>query len=427
MLFSYMGTKKAIAPLVAQQIAMCKGGPLLDLFCGVGCIAEALKGTREIWLNDVQMFAYTVAKSAFTSKSSIQYINIRTKFCEHYYRNFDKLSLSWGELFRHEAALVAAVNFLDLKDFYSTFPSVLNNSTLESDRISRVSSPFMFPFNLFVIAYSGTYLGVRQAAEADSLRYAISMMKLDGSIGPEEESWLLLGLCKAVSKTCTTTGHFAQYLTINSNNRKYYIKKRNINLLNTFENEISTCSPVGDAIWRSENRAYNCDAVSLLTQLINSGYRPGVIYADPPYTEDQYSRYYHLYETIIKYDYPPVASKARYRDDRYRSCFSLKTKVNDSMSKLIELCSQLQADLVLSYPKKGLLPDSEVNITKILNEHYDFVDTIRFADHTHSSFGASTTSSKQNVVELIFSARNTQHRGVKTFSRSKVMGHAIND
>ena len=30
--------------------------------------------------------------------------------------------------------------------------------------------------------------------------------------------------------------------------------------------------------------------------------RPAIIYADPPYTDDQYSRFYHLYETALLYD-----------------------------------------------------------------------------------------------------------------------------
>ena len=86
------------------------------------------------------------------------------------------------------------------------------------------------------------------------------------------------------------------------------------------------CPPIGSAGWRSRNRVFAQDANSLLAELCHLPDRPAVIYADPPYTDDQYSRYYHLYETLLYYDYPEALGTGRYRPDRFRSQYSLKTR-----------------------------------------------------------------------------------------------------
>src|SRR4051812_13184491 len=67
---SYMGTKKQLAPVVAQLVAQCPNGPLLDLFSGVCAVGEAVSPTRQVWNNDAQIFASTVAKAFFKSKDA---------------------------------------------------------------------------------------------------------------------------------------------------------------------------------------------------------------------------------------------------------------------------------------------------------------------------------------------------------------------
>jgi adenine-specific DNA-methyltransferase len=48
------------------------------------------------------------------------------------------------------------------------------------------------------------------------------------------------------------------------------------------------------------------------------------VYADPPYAPVHYSRFYHALETLVKYDYPAIEHKGRYRIDRHQSPFSQK-------------------------------------------------------------------------------------------------------
>ena len=75
-------------------------------------------------------------------------------------------------------------------------------------------------------------------------------------------------------------------------------------------------APEGNAKWRKGNRTFRREAIRLLQELPQSKTRPSVVYADPPYTRDHYSRYYHLLDTLLLYDYPDPVGKGQYRLDR---------------------------------------------------------------------------------------------------------------
>ncbi len=64
---SYMGTKRQLAPHVAEIIADDRDGPLLDIFSGVSAIGSFIAPARPIWCNDAQLFAFTVAEAFFVA------------------------------------------------------------------------------------------------------------------------------------------------------------------------------------------------------------------------------------------------------------------------------------------------------------------------------------------------------------------------
>jgi adenine-specific DNA-methyltransferase len=84
-----------------------------------------------------------------------------------------------------------------------------------------------------------------------------------------------------------------------------------------------------------------------------------VIYADPPYTRDHYSRFYHVLETMCLRDNPGVsqvtkngkvvASRGLYREDRHQSPFCIRSLAPKAFSNLFETAKQHNLPLVLSY------------------------------------------------------------------------------
>ena len=75
-----------------------------------------------------------------------------------------------------------------------------------------------------------------------------------------------------------------------------------------------------------------------------------------------------------------------------------------SMNHLIEKSSEIGSDFMLSYPAKGLLGNSIEAISGLLRKYYSKIEIINQFTHSHSSFGASNTRSRNEATELIFLA-----------------------
>jgi adenine-specific DNA methylase len=85
----------------------------------------------------------------------------------------------------------------------------------------------------------------------------------------------------------------------------------------------------------------------------------GGFYADPPYTRDHYSRYYHVLETMACHDVPNIASMRKgnvsklsrglYRLDRHQSPFCIKSQAPGAFEELFAGVNKLQVPLILSY------------------------------------------------------------------------------
>lgn len=112
------------------------------------------------------------------------------------------------------------------------------------------------------------------------------------------------------------------------------------------------------------------------------------MYADPPYCSVHYSRFYHILETFVKYDYPVIKYDGRYRDDRYQSPFCISTKVKDAFRVMFNKLKNKDCELVLSYSNSGttmisletLLAECYSIFNNIENNRaYDFMDEIKNA------------------------------------------------
>ena len=60
-----------------------------------------------------------------------------------------------------------------------------------------------------------------------------------------------------------------------------------------------------------QNKTYNLDYKKLLK--LKELKDVETFYLDSPYSGEQYSRFYHILETLVKYDNPEVLFKAKYR------------------------------------------------------------------------------------------------------------------
>ncbi|WP_342361899.1 DNA adenine methylase [Terrarubrum flagellatum] len=402
---SYMGTKRALAAAVAEIVERGRAGPFLDVFAGMCAVGTAVSPSRSIWSNDAQLFASTVARAFFCSSELPPDVTASaTVTHDSFARNEIELCRRFeNELELEEKAIADGT----VKAFVAAEEACLARYEDSNDEISRLRRhPTTFPHRLFSTIYAGTYLGLRQCIQVDSLHFSITELASQNKISEDARRWYLLALCKAVSRCSTSTGHFAQFLSIKAKTKKRYARQRSKSIVHEWMIALGELSPFRSRRWRSANRVFCGDALDLLFKVKDSAEKPSVIYADPPYTDDQYSRYYHLYETILLYDYPKTSSKARYREERSVSSFSVKREVASSIDLLISRSSEAGADLVLSYPTNGLLENSRTAIPDMLARHYRRVDAPMSFEHVHSTMGASKGEASSSVTEMVYRASN---------------------
>lgn len=402
----YMGTKKYLAASVAEVVQKCRSGPLLDVFSGMCSVGEAIGTNRSVWNNDVQIFASEVATAFFTSKS----LPPATNFVIHrlqndFLNNKAALQDRFNKRIKLEQEALLSNDAEKITSHQSNYSHVGNCPDLESEREFLAKNTSTFPYRLCSITYADGYFSLAQSIEIDSIRYAIDAALKNAVINTEEQRWLVIALCQATLKLSTTTGHFAQHLNPNANNINYIVAQREKSVWFTWIDSIAALSPIGSSNWRRENKAYNEDCLSLLSKMKKIKAKPSVIYADPPYTDDQYSRYYHVWETIVLYDYPTSTNAGRYRPNRFVTPFSHKTKVVNAMRELIASCHEIGSDLILSYPNNGLLIQVGANPLEMLKECYKNVSNTYSIDYQHSTMGGSKGYAKQAVKENIYWAK----------------------
>jgi adenine-specific DNA-methyltransferase len=402
---SYMGTKKALAPDVAEVVAGCRSGPMLDLFAGMCSVATAVAKDRQVWCNDIQSFAALSAAAFFTSRWTIPDKDIITGLvAPRYARNQKVLAGKLKPHLQRESDAFESRQANLVRRAELNMPHVQTSAALESERRVRLRGQRTLPYCLFSITYAGSYFGLKQCGEIDSIRFALDDLLHTGDISFEQHRWLLLALCQAISKVATTTGHFAQPMTIKPSTTDRYLAQRRRSVFAEWLDAQDDCTPVGTSAWRRANRVFQSDAVSLLNTLwlLKSG--PAVVYADPPYTADQYSRFYHVYETLLKYDYPESTGTGRYRGGRFVSDFSCGSTVVTALDKLASACARLGSSLVLSYPANGLIERSTQKVPTILRRHFRRVEIAVRKRHRHSSMGAASGTQGHAVTEIIYLA-----------------------
>ena len=240
-------------------------------------------------------------------------------------------------------------------------------------------------YDFFVKNYTDTYFSGYQCLDIDSFRYAIEQIE-DTQLKCYYLTLLMSAMCKAQS----TTGHFAQYM---DKEHKRIIPLRQLSIYDLF---FDKANDFDDFVTEGLNNLnYNLDYKILFKENIMSEVK--CFYLDSPYTTDQYSRFYHVLETICKYDNPELEHKAKYRTDRIQSNFCYKKSVANEFEYIINFCKNKNAKLVISYSNHGIISVEE--LTEIAKKYYNNV-TVKSVDFNHSSQGNGTIEIKEVLLIL---------------------------
>jgi adenine-specific DNA-methyltransferase len=109
----------------------------------------------------------------------------------------------------------------------------------------------------------------------------------------------------------------------------------------------------------------------------------------------------------VRYDYPNVRYKGRYRTDRHQSPFCIKTQVEDAFREMFVRIKERECNLVLSYSNTGMI--DRIDLMNIAYEifGYDYFIHIRDISYEHSTMGRREDKSRHVKECLILAERKT--------------------
>jgi len=378
----YMGSKRKILDFVIGSINdIYKDGMVCDLFAGTSVLSGALGKLVPIHSNDIQEY------SAILSKT--------------YLSNYDWQQISNTLL---EDVLIAASEhvkvfkekYSNLNYTYSAEMKIKQFIQLEKKQQKLLDHNFDGSlYHLFTKYYSGTYWSFEQCLWIDALRRVAEDYK-DTPV----YYVILSSLMYSMSYCSQSTGHYAQYRDAKSESSKNDIliyRLRDIRLY--FETKFNQLKQ------HLGSNSLNHTITSLDYRKCLDIMEPGtLVYADPPYAFVHYSRFYHAIETLVKYDYPQVDHKGRYRSDRHQSPFGRRTEVKQAFQALFLGVRMKKSNLVLSYSNTGMIALEEImQIAKdIMGKNYDV--SYKEQDYKHSTMGRSDDKSK-DVKEYLVIAK----------------------
>lgn len=396
MVVRYMGTKRHMADHVRDAIAdLGPVGRVVDLFSGMGSVAESLQETASVVTNDAMSFTAALSRARFTGADrNTNSADVVEHLRDVYETRGRELEREFKAELKREAVALDGSR-ADLLDYMGKAQHVGNSGAWRRAARGAAQSSGSDHYSLASLYFSAGYLSLRQANQVDALRAAI-----DAHPHLDERDWLLSAWIAAASVLVNAPGHTAQFLRPNSSSaHSRIVRTWNRSVWEEFSVALDTVSQIGTETWRQDNSVYVGDALDLVSagELRDIG----TVYADPPYTKDQYSRYYHMYETLYRYDFPDSSGVGRNRSDRFATGFSLKSAVVASFHDLCRNVARMRVPLVISYPSSGLLGDAGESVSTIARQYFSNVRTLSF-NANHSTMGASTGASKKLATENLY-------------------------
>ncbi|MBS1887511.1 MAG: DNA adenine methylase [Actinobacteria bacterium] len=408
----YMGNKFDLAREVAGLIERFDPArPLVDLFGGMCSVAGAVSGSgRRVWVNDAQNYARLVARCLLQSQDYPPGRERSVPALTPAYRaNLKELNARFERELAAERRLVAAGGSASaFRQAQEKWRHVGNDRQLAHEaRALRDGTVESQPYRLATITFAWGYFGLRQAVEIDSMRAAIDAAGSQGDLSEDEAAWCRFALLQTCSRVASAPGHFAQFLTGATTASVERIRSaRRRSVWDGTLDDLSTLAPFGTKRWRRRNRVLTCDTLTIWPTLDAEGLGKAVFYADPPYSKEQYSRFYHVLETLELYDYPEAEGTGRYRPDRLNTPLARKRGVLDATRTICGAISEREGVLLLSYPSTGLLTrELGVDISALLGEYFQKVEMPISRPSKHSTLGARHGAAVRDVTEFVWLAQ----------------------
>lgn len=358
----YLGSKARIADWLIRHIRRRFPATLrfVDLFSGTGAVSlQAIRAGYQVLANDLQPYSTVVLQSLLLAgRDGLPGAATDLPALKATERLLANGRSGARDLLAREDQFV---NSLSTRSWdwraYQRFcqdTPLVSGTSVETQQLRAHGG-----WDLFTRYYANTYFGVRQCLQLDALReYAES---LDDDL----KSHVVAAAVSAMTYGVSSTTHLAQFLKPTSEVRaRNLVRTRRFDFIEAVRDRLIGLHLL--PLPRRRARVLGLDFKDALGSVQLD--RSTVVYADPPYFKEHYSRYYHVLDTFCLYDYPMLTHNprlggttvGRYRQERSVSDFGLRSSVKRAFSDLLQVTSAAGAPVALSYANTSLLSSREL-------------------------------------------------------------------
>lgn len=303
---NYIGSKFRLLEFLESSIKRVVGDDyctFCDLFAGTGTVGAHFKKLgHNVISNDAQYYSYVLNNHLLCNNKKNSFKGLWSEIPE----------LEFVKAKNREKVVCDYLNNLPLVEGF-IYKNYTSGGTINSENVR-------------------TYFTDENGKICDTIRIKIESWKTLKKITKNEYFFLLSCLIEATDKRANTASVYGAFLK--------EFKKVSLERIEMV--------PLETIVSKTKNKVYNSD-INLLIRNLNCD----IIYLDPPYNTRVYSDYYHLLETIAKYDNPEITGKTGNRKERILSDYSSKSKVKKAFEDLIKNCRAKY--IFLSYNNEGLL------------------------------------------------------------------------
>lgn len=429
----YLGSKQRLAQTIADVIDEAAPGTsrVGDLFAGSSVVSAVLGARRPVTAVDVQAYSTALSHAVLLGRAD-EFSKLTSDTwlpqCAEIQEYLEKLLapllafecaaeehavkgdaerlnqlIEFGSIAVHEQRPLAGIP-AELAKLLSTAAKSLGKSRLSSSQLTATRY------------FAGPYFSYKQAIALDAICASTNAL----GTGTERASQAVL--LSTASEIVNTVGkQFAQPMKLMKANGRIpplllqrALRDRGLSAVDVFREWA--------ARWQihalGENHAHHIMRGDV-TEFVRSDKECRAYYADPPYTIDHYSRFYHVLETLALRDSPHLDEMKKrgkmavlrgiYRAGRYQSPFCIQREAPNAFDQLIGATRSRKAPLVMSYSpfdeeeghRPRLLALSE--LIAIAKKHYPRVSVMEIDEHSHRRLNtkSANTSIRSDAERLI--------------------------
>ena len=409
---NYLGSKLRLLDFIEENVRRVTpdDAGVCDLFAGSGCVSYKLSKFFPVVACDIQHYSRVICDALLHpstfNKEAIKVFISGIKEDKSKLRDIIAPLIELEEDAIREKDLELLTNIVEYgslevfnleksKSKISSIQSQVNDKLNKADIIGKESLVSRY--------YGGVYFSYRQAVQIDVIMNAIRRYPI-----ASDKNILLAALLSTSSDiACTVGKHFAQPIKARDSKgnitKLVYnkaIKDKTIDVISLFEEWLNKYVSLPKASFN--NTIQQGDYMECLKMLPDN---VRTIYADPPYTRDHYSRFYHVLETIALDDVPEIStvkihgsthvSNGIYRKDRHQSPFCIRSKAPKAFENMFKAISASRRNLLLSYSPYDETKDSHprvVTISQLMSwasAYFNNVEVVSAGHFTHNKLNST--------------------------------------